>query len=63
MFGMSACEFTRDLPQEVDMAERISDTRPDGNERAGYKLELVGLAADERPSMAVQVLDAANAVL
>ena len=45
------------------MAERISDTKPDGNERAGYKLELVGLATDERPSMAVQVLDAANAVL
>jgi len=45
------------------MAERISDTKPDGNERSGYKLELVGLAADERPSMAVQVLDAANTVL
>ena len=45
------------------MAERISDTKPEGNERNGYKLELVGLAADERPTMAVQVLDAANTVL
>ena len=45
------------------MAERISDTKPEGNERDGYKLELVGLAADERPNMAVQVLDADNNVL
>jgi len=46
------------------MAERISDSKPEGNDRNSYKLELVGLtAASDRPNLAVQVLDAANAVL
>ena len=46
------------------MVERTTDSKPEGNERDLYKLELVGLsAASDRPNVVVQALDAANAVL
>ncbi len=46
------------------MGERTTDSKPEGNERDLYKLELVGLtAAIDRPKVVVQALDAANAVL
>jgi hypothetical protein len=46
------------------MAERISDSKREGNDRGSYQLELVGLTdAGDRPNLAVQLLDGANAVL
>ena len=46
------------------MGEPTTDSKPAGNERDLYKLELVGLTAvGDRPKVVVQAFDASNAVL
>ncbi len=46
------------------MSKRIADSKQEGGKPCAYKLELVGLATvDDRPDIAMQVLDRKNAVL